>query len=90
MSITDVYFTLDNMISRIDQSLRTVGDHLFHSVHFSDGDPFPGTVLDELFPELYAKNGELFHTIFEIPDIIALITKIRYKMAPEIILIGAF
>jgi hypothetical protein len=52
--------------------------------------PFPGTVLDEFFPELYAKNGGLFHTFFAITDIIALITQIRYKMAPEIILIGAF
>jgi hypothetical protein len=28
-SITDVYFTLDNIIFRIDQSLRTAGCHLF-------------------------------------------------------------
>ncbi len=39
LSITDVYFTLDNKISRIDQSLRTVGDRLFRSVHFSDDKP---------------------------------------------------
>ena len=48
-----------------------------------------GTVPDEFIPEFLAKNGELFHTVFEIPNIIALITKIRYKMAPKNILIFA-
>ena len=52
--------------------------------------PFFGPFSNELFYGLYAENGGLFHTVFEIPDIIALITQIRYKMAPEIILIGAF
>ena len=52
--------------------------------------PFSGPFSNELFPELYAKNGELFYIVFEIPEIIAPITQIRYKMVPEIILIGAF
>jgi hypothetical protein len=51
--------------------------------------PFPGTVPDELFPELHAKNGELFHTVFKIPEIIALIAKIHCKMVPINILISA-
>jgi hypothetical protein len=51
--------------------------------------PFPGTVPDELFPELHAKNGELFHTVFKIPEIIALIAKIHNKMVPINILIIA-
>jgi hypothetical protein len=52
--------------------------------------PFSGPFSNELFPELYAKNGELIHTFLEIPNIYPLIAKIRYKMVPEMILIGAF
>jgi hypothetical protein len=38
-SATDVNFILDTRISKINQSLRTVGDHLFRPDHFSDGEP---------------------------------------------------
>jgi hypothetical protein len=58
--------------------------------HFSDGERLSRNCSGRTFPEIYAKNGELFHTVSEIPDIITLIAQIRYKMAPKMIPIGAF
>ena len=43
-----------------------------------------------IFPNYMQKMADYFIQFFKIPDIITLITKIRYKIALEIIIIGAF
>jgi len=84
-----VNFILDTRISRIDQSLRTVGDHLFRPDHFFDGELCFWNCFGLTFSRIISKKSQIISHGFEIPYIIALITKIRYKMAPKDILISA-
>jgi len=46
--------------------------------------------MDDLFPELFAKNDKFKTHFFEIPDIIAPFARIPYKIVSKMIPIGAF